>query len=123
MAQELTRRTHKGIGTAGTEVYAVPTASGVTLRSVIIGLMISNISDVGESSGQSVSISVEVTPYDDTGNPVKLINRLSLSFGSSLEAIQSRVVMLTDGTDADSLKVYCHDGAFIDAVVSIIEDV
>tara|TARA_Y100001937_G_scaffold65985_1_gene90251 strand:- start:1190 stop:1546 length:357 start_codon:yes stop_codon:yes gene_type:complete len=101
-------------GASGSTVYTVPTG---TKETVVIGITLANKSSSG------ITADVFIDNYTGS-NDVYLVKGASIPVGSSLEVMSgNKVVLQSDGSAGDIIKVTSSASNALDAVVSVLEDV
>ena len=118
MAEILNRHYANAVGTSGTTVFTAPahSSSGTVNRSVVCSMIICNIHTT------DITVDAIVTPAG-TSTEISILNNVVIKAGNSLEAIQSRLFLQHNGTNADTLKVICDTGSYADVLVSTLEGV
>ena len=118
MAEKLNRHYVNGIGTSATTVFTAPahSSSGTENMSVVCGLIICN------THTADVTVDAFIVP-GGTSTQISILNNVSIKAGNSLEAIQSRIFIKHDGTNADVIQVKCDTGAHIDVFTSTLEGI
>ena len=118
MAEKLNRHYVNGIGTSATAVFTAPAhaTSGTENMSVVCGMIICN------THTEDVTVDAYVIP-GGTSTQISILNNVSIKAGNSLEAIQSRLFIKHDGSNADVIQVKCDTGAYIDVLVSTLEGI
>jgi len=110
MANIFKLKTKASIGTSEIPIYTVPT-SGVD-ATVLIGLLISNISATEDGISATIKI------YPASGDTVHVIKAIPLPLGSSLEIMAGNKIVLEAG---DVIKGTSSEGSSLDAALSILE--
>ena len=96
------------------DLYVVPS----NCDTVIIGLLLTNI------SAGSIVVDALIEVQSGQGEDVFLLKNADLPYGSSLEVISGKVIVVNTGSGTgDTVQVRCQTGAtHLDAVISILEN-
>lgn len=116
MAETLNRHYSNNVGTTATAVFTAPahSSSGTQNMSVICGMVICN------THTADVTVDAYIVP-GGTSTQINILNNVEIKAGNSVEAIQSRIFLKHDGTNADAILVRCDTGTHADVFVSTLE--
>ena len=122
MANDFKRYTKPNVttstGTAASTVYTVPSTGSVAMESIIIGIYLSNTSSTG------VTASVFLDAFGGSGDDIYIVKDATVPAGSSLEVISGgKLVVQGNGTANDVVKISCGTATYLDATISVLEDV
>jgi hypothetical protein len=105
------------LGSSATEVYAIPSTGSVPMKSIIIGITLSN------TSSDSITANVFLDNFDVT-NDVYIARNVYIPTGSTLEIMSgNKIVVQGNGTNNDTIRVSCSNSNSLDVVISVLEDV
>lgn len=111
MANDFQNSIASGVGTARTDMYTTPSATGK--RSMIIGLELANV------TGSAITVDVEI--YDNSATAYVVIgNNISIPANSTLSFISGQKIVLAE---SDKLAVTSSASASLNAIASILEDI
>jgi len=96
------------------DLYTVPS----NCDTVIIGLLLTNI------SAGSIVVDALIEVQSGQGEDVFLLKNADLPYGSSLEVISGKVIVVNTGSGTgDTVQVRCQTGtSHLDATISILEN-
>ena len=116
MAETLNGHYQNNVGTSATTVFTAPahSSSGTQNMSVICGMVICN------THTATITVDAYIVPGGTT-TQINILNNVSIEAGNSVEAIQSRIFLKHDGSNADTVVVRCDTGAHADVFVSTLE--
>jgi hypothetical protein len=111
MANDFQNSIASGVGTARTDLYTTPSATGK--RSMLIGLELANV------TGAAITVDVEL--YDASATAYVVIgNNLSIPANSTLSFISGQKIVLAE---SDKLAVTSDTASSLNVVASILEDI
>ena len=118
MANDFKRFCVPSVGTSLTTLYTVPAgASSAALESIVIGITMANKS----TSGITASIFID---NEDGSNDVYIVKDANIPAGASLEVMSgNKLVLMSDGSNADNLEGIASASSSLDVTVSVLEDV
>ena len=122
MANDFKRFAKPSVGTStgasADAVYTVPAGAGSSaLESIIIGITLANKT----TTGVTASVFLD---NEDGSNDVFIVKDATVPAGSSLEVMAgNKIVVQTDGSNADVVRVSCGTAAALDALITVLEDV
>jgi len=96
------------------DLYTVPS----NCDTVIIGLLLTNI------SAGSIVVDALIEVQSGQGEDVFLLKNADLPYGSSLEVISGKVIVVNTGSGTgDTVQVRCQTGtSHMDATISVLEN-
>jgi len=111
MANDFENRIASGVGTARTDIYSTPAATGK--RSMIISLELANV--------HSSAITVDVDIWDNSATAyVTIGNNLNIPANSTLSFISGQKIVLAE---SDKLAVTSNTASSLNVIASILEDI
>jgi len=116
MAETLNRHYSDGVGDSATTVFTAPahTTPATVNMSVVCSVIVCN------THSAEITVDVTLTPAG-TSTTINICNDVQIPAKNSIEAIQSRLFLKHDGTNADVIKVLCNEGAYADVLISTVE--
>jgi hypothetical protein len=98
-------------------VYTVPSTGSVAMKSIIIGITLSNKT----TSGVTASVYLDAYTGSDA---VYIVQNATIPAGSSLEIMSgNKLVVQGNGTLNDVIRVSSGTATAVDATISVLEDV
>ena len=98
-------------------VYTVPSTGSVAMKSIIIGITLSNKT----TSGVTASVYLDAYTGSDA---VYIVQNATIPAGSSLEIMSgNKLVVQGNGTLNDVIRVSSGTATAVDATISVLEEV
>jgi hypothetical protein len=98
-------------------VYTVPSTGSIAMKSIIIGITLSNKT----TSGVTASVYLDAYTGSDA---VYIVQNATIPAGSSLEIMSgNKLVVQGNGTLNDVIRVSSGTATAVDATISVLEDV